>query len=251
MRRIAYIISIVTLLLCGGCEREYSASSRLVATADLKAMCRGLEAGITEDVYIEGFVVANDRYGECNYSIIVNDDTGGVEVVIECRDIDSVVGLYNYVRLKCSGLHIGRRGAKFVIGKRATAEYVVDQIPEKEMLNRIKIVPSRGDTPKAWEMTIGEINSESVLRYARLRSLRLIAKEQDLFWCDKDSITQRYTTTIRHFSDGRDTLRVMVAKDSQYADSRIPIEPCSLTGIIDWYDNDICLRITSYQFVDE
>lgn len=251
MRRIAYIISIFTLLLWSGCEREYSSTSRRIATADLKAMCKGLSVGITEDVYVEGYVVANDRHGELSYTIVVNDDTGGIEVAIECQNIDSVVKTYNYVRLKCSGLHIGRRGAKFMLGKRPTAEYVVDQITENEILNRIVILPSPEQIPRAREMTISSLDYDSILTYSRFRSLSLISEEHKLCWCDYDSTTKRYVTTTRHFSDGRDTLRVIISKDSDYAAERIPIEPCTLIGIVDWYDNNFCLRISTYQFVKE
>lgn len=205
---------------------------------------------IEQDRYVEGWVVANDKYGDIGYAIVVNDDTGGVEVAIDSRNVDDVVELYSYIRLHCSGLYIGREGARFVIGKQPTDRYVVDRIPESEILNHVEVVPSTAIPPAASVMRICDIDASDVMSYARIDSIRVVDEQRGMTWCDSDTtLDERYS--LRHFTDGRDTLPIIMSHDCDYATEHIPIKPCTVIGVIDWYEQRCVLRIVAHQIVEK
>jgi hypothetical protein len=89
---------------------------------------------IKQDIYVEGYVVANDKLKELEYAIVIDDSTAGIELKIDCQYIEPTIPLFSHVRLNCAGLHIGREGAKLVIGAPPTGEYVVDRLEKVRFL---------------------------------------------------------------------------------------------------------------------
>lgn len=247
MREIVRHISLLLIVLVVGCDQPSdSAQAQIRSIAYLKSLCDESSVRIKQDLYIEGKVVANDRCGDIDQAIVINDASGGVEISIECPRVEDIIKLYSDVRVSCSGLYIGREGARFVIGCKPTGEYVVDRIPESEILNYIDILPTTATLPNPTTMTISEIDPSSVMRYVHVESLRVVDQEQGLLWCDT---TTNLRNTVRHFSDGRDTLPVVVSRECDHATEAIPSEQCALIGIIDWYDRCCALRIIAQQIL--
>lgn len=201
---------------------------------------------ITQDIYIEGCVVANDKLFEIEKALVIADDSGGMELKIDEEYINDIVPLFSHVRLRCSGLNIGREGAKLVIGAPPTGEYVVDRIASEEIFNYISFTSDNITAPPSATIDINDIDSRSVLRYARFEDMVLSRTEQGAKWCDMNEENE-YRSTVRHFIHDSDTLRVVTSGGCYYASELIPTTECTLIGIIDWYEEDYALRITSHQ----
>ncbi len=247
MREIVLHISLLLLLLGVGCDNASDVTQQqCVSIAYLKSLCDDSSVRIKQDLYIEGCVVANDRYGDIDKAIVINDASGGIEVSIDCPKVEEIIKLYSDVRVNCSGLYIGREGARFVIGHEPTDRYVVDRIPEGEILNYVNMLRITGTPPQPTTMTVSEIEPSSVMRYVHVESLRVIDEEQGQIWCDT---TTTLRNTLRHFTDGRDTLPVVVSRECDHATEVIPSEWCTLIGIIDWYDRRCALRIIAQQIL--
>ena len=190
-------------------------------------------------------------FGELGKAIVIDDGSGGIELKIEGEDINSVVPLFSRVMLRCSGLNLGREGAKTVMGRAPTAEYVVDRIDMDDLLNYLTLVDCN-TVPESERLTISAIDSHKMLHYVTLSNLQLVDNEQEMTWCDVDPQNrQEHLTTIRHFHDLCDTLRVVVDGACHYAGEKLPTHPCSLHGIVDWHNGDIALRISAYQLVEQ
>ena len=250
MRRMLTYISLVvaTLLLsCNGENGQYPTHGK-VSIAYLQSIATERSIPITQDVYIEGRVVANDKLCEIEQGAVIADESGGIELKIENNNIDEIIPLFSHVRLRCSGLNIGREGARLVIGAKPTGEYVVDRLRSEELFNYISFLSDDITAPTTATIAIPEIDSRSVLRYVRFDDMELCAEEQGTKWCDVDAEdNSKYATTVRHFVRDRDTLRVVTSGECYYASELIPTTRLTLVGIIDWYDNDFALRITSHQ----
>jgi hypothetical protein len=130
MRRTAHYISLILcLLLASACSKDSSQNNpQRVSIAYLWSLCSERSVAIKSDIYIEGHVVANDKLGEKHKSIVIADNTGGIELKIEDEKINSYIPLFSHVELRCSGLHVGREGGKTVVGAPPTSEHVVDRI---------------------------------------------------------------------------------------------------------------------------
>lgn len=202
---------------------------------------------IKNDIYIVGYVVANDKLGELNNAIVIDDGSGGIELKVDGEEISAVVPLFSRVMLRCSGLNIGREGGKTVIGRAPTADYVVDRINRDDILNYITLLDNQDTAPEGERVTIKQANTDKMLRYVTIGNLLPIEEEQSLMWCDSEQSPEEYRTSVRHFHDLSDTLRVVVDGACHYAGEKLPTHPCSLHGIVDWHDGDIALRISAHQ----
>ena len=254
MLRTALHISLILSLLLplASCSSESLRAPRgEVSVAYLWSLAAERSTKIKRDIYIVGHVVANDKFGELGKAIVIDDGSGGIELKIEGEDINSVVPLFSQVMLRCSGLNLGREGAKTVMGRAPTAEYVVDRIDMDDLLNYLTLVDCN-TVPESERLTISAIDSHKMLHYVTLSNLQLVDNEQEMTWCDVDPQNrQEHMTTIRHFHDLCDTLRVVVDGACHYAGEKLPTHPCSLHGIVDWHDGDIALRISAYQLVEQ
>ncbi len=90
MRTIVFgSLLLFVLQACGNASSpEYESgdgTARRVSIAYLKSLCRGVLHPVTEDLWIEGCVVGNDLYGEFPDALVVEDESGGIEVLIDAK----------------------------------------------------------------------------------------------------------------------------------------------------------------------
>lgn len=242
MRRIVLFI-ILNLLIVGCSDDSVVTKCDVCSVAYLWSYVEGRSVVIPDDISIEGLIVANDKFGELNNAIVVADDSGGVAVEIDMDNIDDVLPLYSRVRLTCSGLAIACNGAKLILGAEPKGEWVVDRIPESMALNYIHVLSDSNPYISIKHRRIDELSYSDILTLVSIDDIIPIEVERGLRWTNLES--GRSVTTVRHFTDGRDTLRVVIDAECQYASEPIPIMPTCLYGILDWYQGDIALRVVN------
>ena len=245
-------LALIITLAVACSPSHHHTERRGVSIAYLQSMNSEWSKRITEDIYIEGYIVANDKLREVEHAAVIADNTGGIELKLESDHVERVLPLSAFVRLNCSGLNIGWEGGRPVIGLAPTEGYAVDMVSDEVLFNHIKSVDMYRGMIDAKDISIEEMTSQTALSYVKLSHLRLIAEEHGKRWCDIDSNSPSgYATSLRHFSDGRDTLRVVVHHACNYASEPIPDQSCTLTGVIDWYDGDYALRISAHRIYKE
>ena len=243
MRLIVLYISLVVVLL--GCSSEKGGSDYR-SVASLWSYARRGTTLITDDIYIKGYILANDKYGELNGAIVVADDSAGVMIELDMDDVESCFPLHSMVKVRCSGLWLGSVGAKLMLGDQPVGEYVVDKIAASKAQNYILPLAENSNTPTLRQRKIAELEYRDMLSYVVVDSISIIATEQGLKWTDIDTLSGRPITTLRHFCAEGDTLRVVTDARCHYAFEAIPSGCVRLAGILDWYDGDIALRIADH-----
>lgn len=245
MRVIVLLISI--LLVCVACSDGGGHDSGVegdVSIAYLRSMADARSQRIKSDIWVEGIVVLNDKLSESYKSFVVYDGTAGVEVKVDLEDVERVLPLYSGVRIRCEGLHIGREGERCVLGAEPTAEYVVDRIPESEIPNRITLYDAGATRELATKRRIADIGYSDMLAYARVDGVRLIAEEHGALWCDANAADAPFESSLRHFTDGCDTLAVATLNRCYYATEPIMEEEVTLIGVVDSYRGELVLRLS-------
>lgn len=255
MRWIASICSaaIFAIVITTSCRqsRDDSISPRRISIAQLYTTAHELPSLITEDIFIEGRVVANDKLNEVERRFIVADNTAGVEIWVESRDIDRDIPLFSRVRVTLSGLSCAYYFHRIVLGKAPTTEHILDNIAESDIMRHVDVYLDADDIPHAESLRISEIASAYMLRYVHIGALRVIDEERGKQWCDVDTLGRGYNTTVRHLTDGRDTLGIVISGNCQYADEHIPDNTIQCYGIVDSYLNVFVLRPTNRQIIEE
>ena len=176
-------------------------------------------------------------------SFVVADATAGIVVEVDSRDVNSLIPLFSEVAIRCSGLSMSRYGRRIVLGIKGDGDYMVSRIPETEIYNRITVDSTTYHDVEPLRRRAGEITENDMLRYVRVDDVRAI--DCGALWTDMDTLTGQRLTTVRHFTDGEDTLSVVTDGQCYYADHPLPTGHVTLAGIIDWHDGAIALRITN------
>lgn len=248
MRAYCYIFYLLCLALLGACNGDVvgSQADAIISIAHLCSMARDNSQPIREDVIIRGYVVANDCLGELPGAVIIDDGSAGIKVMVDTERVADYLPLYSSVTLYCSGLYIGRQGRGVVVGARPTADFVVDRIDKKHILDYMAV--DEGATlPKPLRQTLAEIKVSDTYRYVVVEGVSVVEQEQELAWCDRDAETGFYQNSLRHITDGRDTLPVVVSKECFYAEEALPPHIFRCEAVVDIYEGDVALRITNHR----
>ena len=243
MRAMLWLIS--TMLLAVGCTTEHNAvGERKVSIAYLGSLVHDEAVLLKDDISICGRVVANDKMGEITNAVVIADESAGIALQVETTYADLLLPLYSEVTVHCSGLYLAREGQRLVIGKRPTAEYSVDRLTDSDIALHTTISTTPSTPPEALQLSISDIDYNKMLRYVRIDSVEFI--EKDMAWLDCDSLGLPLPS-IRHITDGRDTLAVAVNDATIYGSEPLPKGKICCIGIIDIYQGELSLRIIDQQ----
>ena len=217
-----------------------------VSIAHLKSYCKGRLYNITSDCYVRGVVVASDWMGELYKSIIVVDDSGGIEVKLDLHDINALLPINSEVEIYCNGLVLARIGGKIEMGIASSSTFPVDNIEKSRFDDFIKITGmSEGVVPTT--KRIAEIESSDITRLVRLDNVRFCDENQGLKWCDRENGEQ--LTTIRTLVDEEgNRLDVRTLSTCVYGNEVLPSNEISVVGVIDYADNRYFLTIVNKLF---
>lgn len=71
---------------------------------------------LTNDIIIQGVVVATDESGNYYKVIVIQDSTGGIEILLDQTDIYTSFRLGQKVFVKCKGMYLGDYGGNIQLG---------------------------------------------------------------------------------------------------------------------------------------
>ena len=213
--------------------------------AYLKGLCRGASYNVAEDVVVRGVVVATDWLGEYYKSIVVADESGGIEIAIDSHDICAVIPLYSEVEIYCNGLTLGRIGGKVSLGVSPTEDMPVDNIPASMVGRYIRVIREnvlRDYVPR----TIESLTSDDICTPVFIENLHVAETQEKLMWCERDA-TGEFVTTVRTVVDSEGhSIDVRTLGGAIYAGEKIPENTFSLGGVADYADGRLFLRITNH-----
>lgn len=251
MRTIVFgSLLLFVLQACGNASSpEYESgdgTARHVSIAYLKSLCRGVLHPVTEDLWIEGCVVGNDLYGEFPDALVVEDESGGIEVLIDAKRLYRTFDSGSTVRVYCNGLALGDYGGKVQLGLPPTAEYILDRISAESLGHHVRRIGDGSVDFVPRELSFGEVAASRIATYVRFRRVRFAHEEVGLPFCLRDSETGRLLATDRHLVDERnDTLIVRFAASCTYAEEPAPAGMGTVSGVLDYFNGNYMLRITN------
>ena len=252
MRRIArYCISLIVLLItsCGSNQHEAfdDAPHGLISIAHLKTLCREGSTTITYDISIEGYVVANDLFGEYQKSIVLCDDSGGIEITIDCDNTAVRFPISARVVIHCTGLALGNYGGHITLGAVPTSSYTIDRIAERDIDRYMRIDKLNPKEIKPQVITIDKITTRHIGNYIALEDVTF-GDDAGLTWCDIDPTTNKYITTTRSLQDrAGNSLNVRTIAECDYREEKIPAGYGSVWGIVEYFDKAFSLRIVNHR----
>lgn len=130
------LVAIVATTFLSGCVKEdfdtpptdvpsYDPSSdSLVTIAQLKTLYTGVieNDSIVDDLTIKGVVVSSDEEGNFYQVLAIQDETGGIQILLEPRSLYLHYRIGQTVYVKCKGLHLSAYGSLIQLGVRNIAK---------------------------------------------------------------------------------------------------------------------------------
>ena len=221
----------------------------MVSIAYLKSLAKSESYTITDDISIEGYVVANDLFGEYHKSIVISDESGGIEIAIDTNKTATQFPISARVVVYCSGLTIGDYGGRLTLGATPAGHYTVDRISAKDISRYFLVDKS---APKAIEPTllnINEIAEEHIGNYIRLDDVTF-SSQAGMSWCDKEPASGEYITTERTLHDRKgNALAVRTIAECLYRSEKMPSGYGVVCGIVEYFNGEYSLRIVNHQLL--
>ncbi|MBR5282772.1 MAG: hypothetical protein IKU22_08360 [Alistipes sp.] len=251
MRTIAkYLIS--AALLLAGCsypshEEFEERPHGTISVAHLKTLCREGSTTITDDISIEAYVVANDLYGEYLNAVILCDESGGIELSLECDNTAAQFPISARVVVHCTGLALGSYGGEITLGAPPTGSYRVERIAERDFDRYLMIDREQAKEIKPKKITIAELAPSHIGNYIALEDVTF-GEEAGLCWCDTDAETGEAHTTIRTLRDREgNSLQVRAMASCTYGGEEIPAGYGTVWGVVEYSSGSYLLRIVNHR----
>ena len=222
-----------------------------VSIAHLKSLCHTDRVVITDDISIEGHIIVNDLYGEFIKSIIVADESGCIEISVDCTSTADVFFVGARMVVSCSSLALGDYGGRIILGAATSDEYSVGRIAEKDFSRYFLIDTSKPKEIIPQVTQISKIGVTHIGNYIELRDVRFI-DGGSAEWCDKDTESGEYVTTERTITDpAGNEFTVRTLAECVYRNETLPQGECTLRGIVDYFNGQYSLRVINHQIATD
>ncbi len=215
----------------------------VMSIARLKSLCGDRIHAITTDITISGTVVANDWLGEFYKSIVVVDETGGIEISIDGRNLYREIPVFSRVTVFCNGMTLGRVGGKIELGDHPTGDFPVDALPPLLLSRYIRIDATEQPIEPVLR-GVDEIGMRDISSYVLLKGVRIAGDRGNGKWCEQ--VDGNSITTLRRIED-RTGNGFAIRTDGRclYAQDEMPVDEFDVMGIVDYSAGEYWLRIAS------
>ena len=257
MRTTVFRISLGVLLTLTACNRasvlrydeEGLQGETLTSIAALKARCNGSSVRIAEDLNIRGTVVAIDAVGEFPKILVLEDETGGIEILLDRELLERDYELGCRLTVLCNGLSLGDYGGKIQLGAPSGDSYPVARIPDEHIANHLRRDSAAVSRLRPATLAFDELAMRHVSRYVRFEQVRIASEEQGEPFCERDAETGEPLPTDRHLVNGSgDTLVLRILPGCDYANEPLPAGRGSANGILDYFNGIYQLRPVNREF---
>lgn len=248
MRRIVChsLLCLLALLCCGACDRSSGLGERepvtgLLSIPALKALARDGTTALRQEVAVQGVVTANDRYGELDRRIVIQDAEGGLFIALEAAELYRRYPIGRRLTLYCNGLTLRDYGGRIEVIADPDAPYGAVGLRPAAFDRHLHAADPATDTPRPALRRIDELASVAADTYVRLEEVRFV---ETGVWCRRDPQTGRPLATRRTVVDrAGNRLPVYVPATVRYADEPLPAGEGALCGIVERFGGDCSLRV--------
>ncbi|MFI3266174.1 MAG: DUF5689 domain-containing protein [Rikenellaceae bacterium] len=211
----------------------------------LKQMYRGYPLVITDNIVIYGKVIADNSTPNLSGCIIIEDDTGAIEISVPYDYVSSFIHRGNRVKLRCQGLCLGGYGGVIELGLESTdLEYETSSIDEATLIKHVEVIDTSIDTsPILDELTIGELDASRISSLVKIKNLVLSPEENQLVWCP---YTESVKNTYAYDAFG-DSIVLRVYDYTNFATSILPSGAIDVEGSVGYF-NSYQLNLLDYSY---
>lgn len=240
--RMSILILILFALSIVGCGKptptvDVAIDDYTCLISELRAAISTSKSVVIEDnIIVHGRVTSSDEEGNFSRSMIVEDESGAVEILIADRNLCTTYPEGLLVALHLKGCAAGYSQGVLQVGRK-TEEYDyydIGYIETKESEHRIIKRSSSVEQITPRLTSIADLSREDTGRLIRIDSLTLYHSTSidTLAGMTLNDATWQGYALFRNVKG--DSIAVYTSSEAQFADRSIATTPLSITGILQW-----------------
>lgn len=235
MKKFSFLIALIALLVIGmvSCvdqnfdEPPVGDLPQLTGNTTIDVLKKKHTIGataskITEDIIIEGIVVADDRSGNFFENIVIQDATGGISVRMNASGLYNTFPVGSKVAVRCKDLYIGDYNGVHQLNGSVT-DAIEDLLIPKHVL-----VTAKDQTVTPAVVTINSLTPAHVNTLIKLENVEFASADTNQTWADG----VRLLSVNRNVQDcNGGTIIVRSSGYANFAKDKTPGKKGSLTAI--------------------
>lgn len=251
-RDILLLLVTITLVGCNGASDKPSniptpsAANTTVATLRNYAS-EGVAHIIRDDMVISGRVTSSDAEGNFYRSLVVQDATGGVEVLVDMYDLSAIYPEGTLLSLHLMGCAVAVEDGILQVGSRAPeyATRLLEPIASRQLIDRVVRRSDDVAVVEAQRMRIADMDMSACGRKVRIEPLHLVAASSVDTLAGMTLGDARWGGTTLFYDECGDSVVVVTSPYARFAEERVPLDELSITGILSWatYAGERCYHL--------
>ena len=195
---------------------------------------------ITQDIVIEGVVVADDATGNVYKQIIINDETGAMVIGINDVGLYAMTPVGQRIRIDCKGLKIGGYGKMAQLGSLYNGK--VGRMSKSVYQEHVRLIgaPSLMQ-PELVPEVIDEsyftaANKESLAKFVRLENVAITEANGTATWAPEE-LKNSSNVVERNIKIGNTKLVLRMSTYADFANETIPTGNLNINGVLTRYND--------------
>ncbi len=251
----AFALTLVSVFLLNSCIQEnfdqpptQGVDPGLTANTTIKALKSKYTPGklmiIQEDLILKGIVIADDASGNWYRTFVVQDETGGIEVIINISDSYVFYPAGREVYIKLKNLVMGDYNNLIQIGGFIKEDGTLGPIID---LNGVIIKGVKKDLPAPKVKKIQELTLDDISTLVQLKDVQFIPGDTSRTFADPVTKTS-YNRTLE--SCDKRTVIVRTSGFANFAGTKIPKGKGTFTGILSIFRSDLQFLVRDVKYLD-
>ncbi len=203
--------------------------------AQLKASYTGTLKQIEDTIVIKGIVVANDESGNLYKKMIIQDETGGIELSLDKSYLYTEYKVGQRVFVKCQGMYIGDYNKLIQLGY--VYNNAIGRLPEIMVKDHIFRDSLPGEAPEPVTINLADNNSAYISCLVKIDNVKFMETGVEF-------APQSASATNRNVADQAG--KELIVRTSQYANFAGMLTPSgtgTIVGVLSIFRTDFQLTI--------
>ena len=228
--------------------------------AQLKDMYKSTISGnsyqqVTDDIIVEGVVVANDITGNVYKQFIINDETGAIVVGVNDVGLYAMVPVGQRVRIACKDLYVGGYGYMAQIGGLYNGS--IGRMNKNVFPDHIRLVGLPDPTQEEMkpevidESFFTDENKANLAKYVRLENVEITEADGTALWSPEELDPSDYGVVERHIKMGNTNIVLRISTYADFAYDVIPTGKLNINGVMTRFKDYWQFVITSTNDIEQ
>ena len=258
MKAIKYLSFLVLSLIATSCMNDFDEPTfeqppfgnneigeKTHTIAELKAKYSSIISGnsyqqVTENIVIEGVVVANDESGNVYKQFIINDETGAIVIGVNDVGLYAMLPKGQRVRIDCKDLYIGGYGKMAQIGGVYNGK--VGRMNRYVYPQHVRIIGTPDLEQNEMKPTVIDEefftneNKNNLAKYVRLENVTISEANGTELWAPEEKKNSS-NVVERNIKMGNTKIVLRMSTYADFANETIPTGELNINGVMTRYND--------------